>query len=127
MIGTDKLTVSIFLGNSEVEVGELVLANNKIYFKYSSSFIEKGIEISPFKMKLTSEIISAEMAPFDGLFGVFNDSLPDGWGRLLLDRSLTSKGIAINQISPLDRLAYVGSSGMGALTYKPDISSSSVI
>jgi serine/threonine-protein kinase HipA len=122
MIGVEKLRVSIFLGNRETEIGELVLARNRVYFKYSNSFLEKGIEISPFKMKLTSEVISADRLPFDGLFGVFNDSLPDGWGRLLLDRYLSSLGIAIQEISPLDRLAYVGTSGMGALTYRPEIS-----
>jgi serine/threonine-protein kinase HipA len=38
----------------------------------------------------------------------------------LLDRTLSSKGINIAQITPLDRLAHVGSRGMGALTYKPE-------
>ncbi|MDF1576656.1 MAG: type II toxin-antitoxin system HipA family toxin [Bacteroidales bacterium] len=61
-----------------------------------------------------------EKEPFDGLFGVFNDSLPDGWGRLLLDRTLSSRGINIQEITPLDRLAFVGSGGMGALVYQPD-------
>jgi len=122
MIGVERLRVSIFLGNHETEIGELVLARNRVYFKFSNSFIEKGIEISPFKMKLTSEVISADRLPFDGLFGVFNDSLPDGWGRLLLDRYLSSLGIAIQEINPLDRLAFVGTSGMGALTYRPEIS-----
>ncbi len=122
MIGVERLGVSIFLGNQEVEIGELVLARNRVYFKYSSSFLEKGMEISPFKMKLTPEIISANSLPFEGLFGVFNDSLPDGWGRLLLDRYLSSLGITIQEINPLDRLAYVGTSGMGALVYRPEIS-----
>jgi serine/threonine-protein kinase HipA len=61
------------------------------------------------------------MEPFEGLYGVFNDSLPDGWGKLLLDRSLSSKGINIAHVNPLDRLAFVGSNGMGALVYKPEI------
>jgi serine/threonine-protein kinase HipA len=65
--------------------------------------------------------VSAGLEPFVGLFVVFNDSLPDGWGKLLLDRSLSSKGINIAQISPLDKLAFVGSKGMGALVYKPEI------
>ena len=122
MIGVERLRVSIFLGDHETEIGELVLARNRVYFKFSNSFLEKGIEISPFKMKLTPEVISADQLPFEGLFGVFNDSLPDGWGRLLLDRYLSSLGIAIQEINPLDRLAFVGTSGMGALTYRPEIS-----
>lgn len=47
--------------------------------------------------------------------------MPDGWGRLLLDRSLASKGIDISGITPLDRLAFVGSTGMGALIYQPEV------
>ena len=56
---------------------------------------------------------------FGGLFGVFADSLPDSWGQLLLDRYLESIGIKRGEISTLDRLAYVGQSGMGALEYLP--------
>ncbi|MCK5337398.1 MAG: type II toxin-antitoxin system HipA family toxin, partial [Bacteroidales bacterium] len=95
----------------------------KIYFKYSPGFIEKGIQISPFKMPLSDKILTAEIGFFDGLFGVFNDSLPDGWGRLLLDRSLLAGGISPGQIGPLERLAYVGRGGMGALMYRPAITS----
>jgi serine/threonine-protein kinase HipA len=51
---------------------------------------------------------------------VFNDSLPDGWGNLLLDRFLNSHKINPSGLSILDRLSLVGSSGMGALEYKPD-------
>lgn len=59
---------------------------------------------------------------FKGLFGVFADSLPDSYGELLLDRYLRRKGIDINSLSSLDRLTYVGSSGMGLLEYFPDFS-----
>ena len=58
---------------------------------------------------------------FSGLFGVFADSMPDGWGRLLLDRHLATQGINRSEITPLDRLGYIGSHGIGALTYKPII------
>jgi serine/threonine-protein kinase HipA len=57
---------------------------------------------------------------FDGLHGVFNDSLPDGWGRLLLDRTVEKHGLRRGQLNKLDRLAYVGQNGMGALSYEPD-------
>jgi serine/threonine-protein kinase HipA len=58
---------------------------------------------------------------FEGLFGVFNDSIPDGWGRLLLDRKLMRIGVSSGDLSPLDRLCYVGMHGMGALIYEPQI------
>lgn len=54
------------------------------------------------------------------MFGVFADSLPDSYGELLLERYLKSKNIDMNKLTCLDRLAYVGSSGMGALEYVPD-------
>src|SRR5258708_3402770 len=57
---------------------------------------------------------------FDGLYGLFNDSLPDGWGRLLLDRTVEKHGVRRGRLSALDRLAYVGRNGMGALSYEPD-------
>lgn len=121
MTGVEKLIVSISLGRQEIELGELVSLRKKIYFKYYPEFIDRGIQISPFKMPLSDKLLSADPEPFDGLFGVFNDSLPDGWGQLLLNRALSSRGILLSQISPMDRLAYVGLGGMGALIYRPEI------
>ena len=121
MTGVEKLIVSISLGRQEIELGELVSLRKKIYFKYYPEFIDSGIQISPFKMPLSDKLLSADTEPFDGLFGVFSDSLPDGWGQLLLNRTLSSRGILLSQISPMDRLAYVGLGGMGALIYRPEI------
>jgi len=116
-----KIVVSIQFNENEIELGELVSEGRDIYFKYYIDFITKGIEISPLKLKLNTQINKADSIPFDGLFGVFADSLPDGWGKLLLDRSLAAKGIDINEITMLDRLAFVGSKGAGALIYKPEL------
>ena len=116
-----KIIVSIQFSKNEIELGELVSEGRDIYFKYYTDFINKGIEISPLKLKLNTGINKADTIPFDGLFGVFADSLPDGWGKLLLDRALNAKGIDISNMTMLDRLAFVGSKGMGALIYKPEI------
>jgi serine/threonine-protein kinase HipA len=58
---------------------------------------------------------------FEGLFGVFSDSLPDGWGRLLVDRMLLSQNISPESVGAMQRLGIVGSSGMGALEYIPEL------
>jgi serine/threonine-protein kinase HipA len=121
----EKLIVSIQLNTTEVELGELVATKTGIYFKYHSDFIKRGLEISPIKLKSTTQLHKANELPFEGLFGVFADSLPDGWGRLLLDRSLAAKGIDVSTITVLDRLAYVGKNGMGALSYKPEMTETS--
>jgi serine/threonine-protein kinase HipA len=117
-----KINVSIQFDAEDIEVGELISENKGIYFRYYPDFVKRGLEISPLKLKLNTDINKANDLPFDGLFGVFFDSLPDGWGRLLLDRTLTARGISLANITPLDRLAYVGNQGMGALRYKPEIS-----
>jgi serine/threonine-protein kinase HipA len=119
-----KVTVSIDFGSKELQVGELIQEGKGIYFKYYTEFIKKGLALSPFHLPLHARIYTAPLQPFDGLFGVFSDSLPDGWGRLLLDRTLTAKGILIEDISPLQRLCYVGLKGMGALVYRPQIETS---
>ncbi|MCF8429171.1 MAG: type II toxin-antitoxin system HipA family toxin [Bacteroidia bacterium] len=116
-----KIIVSIQFSKNVIELGELVSEGPNIYFKYYTDFIKKGIEISPIKLKLNTIINKADTIPFDGLFGVFADSLPDGWGKLLLDRALTARGMDISNMTMLDRLAFVGSKGMGALIYKPEI------
>lgn len=117
----EKIIVSIQLNEEKIAVGELASDGKNIYFKYYTDFIKRGLEISPIKLKLNNIINKADPIPFDGLYGVFADSLPDGWGKLLLDRALTARGVAVDDITVLDRLAYVGSNGMGALTYKPEI------
>lgn len=118
---TNKLFVSLSIEGQKYKIGELILSEQKIYFRYNSDFLSSGLNLSPIKLPFNNEIISCQTEPFDGLFGVFNDSLPDGWGRLLLDRTLSSKGINISKITPLDRLAFVGSGGMGSLIYQPEI------
>lgn len=62
----------------------------------------------------------AKPRPFEGGFGVFDDCLPDGWGLLVLDRYLQKKGINPRTLTLLDRLAIVGSTGRGALEFRPD-------
>ena len=115
-----KINAYLNLDDTKIKIGEMVENQNKIYFKYDADFITKGIEISPFKMKLTTEILIPKETHFDGLFGVFSDSLPDGWGRLLLDRKLLSVGIPQFQINALDRLTFIDNNSMGALSYEPE-------
>jgi serine/threonine-protein kinase HipA len=110
-----------------VKVGRIALTPNKLCaFEYSSEYLFAGKSISPFYLPVKSELFVAERTPFNGGFGVFADSLPDGWGNLILDRYLRSKGIEPHRLTFLQRLALVGSTGRGALEYKPDHSESSV-
>jgi len=115
----ERIKVSLDFGSSIVEVGMLIEQNQQIYFRFEPSFLESDLDISPFKLKKTTEILLSPRAPFDGLFGVFNDSIPDGWGRLLLDRKLIKSGKNPKEISILNRLSMLGKSAQGALIYEP--------
>ena len=119
---TELLTVYLDSQNRRRKVGRIAFKERQILFEYDASFLTSGIEISPIKLPLRPGVYLADTAIFDGLFGVFNDSLPDGWGRLLLDRTVEKHGVHRGQLNPLDRLAFVGRHGMGALSYEPELS-----
>ncbi len=102
------------------KVGRLALERRQILFEYDPDFLNSGIQISPFRLPFRLGVTVCPDRVFEGLYGVFNDSLPDGWGRLLLDRIVELHGISPRDLNVLDRLAYVGTRGMGALSYEPD-------
>ncbi|WP_186398821.1 type II toxin-antitoxin system HipA family toxin [Stappia sp. P2PMeth1] len=117
-----EIRVGLELDGTTLPVGRLATRARKIYFEYDAAFLKHGLEISPLRLPLKSGLSSFEAGLFEGLPGVFNDSLPDGWGQLLFDRFARSQGIAPEALTPLDRLAHVGRIGMGALVYEPDYS-----
>lgn len=113
--------LNVFLdGRARRKVGRLAVQARRILFEYDPAFLASGLELSPFQLPARPGVKAGDPALFDGLFGVFNDSLPDGWGRLLLDRAVERAGIDRGDLTPLDRLAHVGRGGMGALSYEPD-------
>ncbi|NDJ10855.1 MAG: type II toxin-antitoxin system HipA family toxin [Acidobacteriia bacterium] len=116
----ELLTVNLDVG-SRRKVGRLAIRNRQILFEYDPQFLASGIEISPFRLPLKPGVHVCPDQVFDGLHGVFNDSLPDGWGRLLLDRTVEKDGMNRRLLSSLDRLAWVGCQGMGALSYEPEL------
>ena len=102
-------------------VGTLAKTPDRLVaFEYDNEWLATGFSISPFSLPLQKKVYLPKFEPFEGLFGVFNDSLPDGWGRLLVDRLLLKNNINPSEIDNLNRLAVVQESGMGALTYKPE-------
>lgn len=106
---------------NDILVGTLAKTPERVVaFEYDSNWLINGFSISPFSLPLIKKVFIPKYEPFDGLFGVFNDSLPDGWGRLLVDRLFLKNKINPAEIDNLNRLAVVQESGMGALTYKPN-------
>jgi serine/threonine-protein kinase HipA len=103
-------------------VGTLSLTpdNRLCAFEYDKRWLTEGFSLSPLELPLKAGLFIAKPQPFYGNFGVFEDSLPDGYGRYLLHKALERLDIRDSELSSLDRLSLVGSGGMGALTYEPD-------
>ena len=103
-------------------VGTLSLTpDNKLCaFEYAPSWLAEGFSISPLELPLRQGLFLAKPTPFYGNFGIFEDSLPDGYGRYLLHKLLQKESIDDFNLSALDRLSLVGSGGMGALTFQPE-------
>lgn len=111
--------IEVFI--SDRRLGRMALTSEGLCgFEYDADWIQSGFSISPFYLPLKPGLIMGKRDPFAGNFGVFNDSLPDGWGNLLLDRYLQEKGIDSYKLNILERLSLIGSTGRGALEYRPD-------
>lgn len=102
-------------------VGTLSLtADGKLCaFEYSKEWLGHGFSISPLELPLKPGVFVAQPHPFNGNFGIFEDSMPDGYGRYLLHKVLLKTGTDDFRLTALDRLSIVGNGGMGALTYEP--------
>ncbi len=100
-------------------VGVLFDDGTRISFQYDLKWQKEGFSISPLSLPLNNEIFYTATNSLNDLFGVFRDSLPDGWGQLLSVRALAQKGINYTKLSPLTKLSLIQANGPGALTYEP--------
>ena len=109
-----------FHGNN---VGTLSMTpdNSRCVFEYDKQWIASGFSISPLELPLQSGLQTARTNKFYGDFAIFEDSMPDGYGNYLLDRILRKYGISLSEMNPVERLSFVGTKGMGALCYVPQM------
>ncbi|HTV73443.1 MAG TPA: type II toxin-antitoxin system HipA family toxin [Candidatus Acidoferrales bacterium] len=107
-----------FSPGHEVPVGRLALDGNSVVFEYDSAF-GNGLALNPTWRTAPGLVRPRDPRAFDGLHGVFGDSLPDAWGELLLERRLRHAERSTTELTVLDRLALVGREGRGALVYEP--------
>lgn len=110
--------VTVFYHDRKVGTLSMGVHGNCV-FEYTSEWIEKGFSISPLKLPLQSGLFEADYMPFQGNFGIFEDSLPGGYGEYMLRKTLSKGGIDYNRLTPIERLSIIGDSGMGALCYRP--------
>ncbi len=117
MTPIDRLLIKFH--NHKVGILSLTPDDRMCAFEYDKEWLTDGFAISPLELPLESGIFIANPTPFNGNFGIFEDSLPDGYGRYLLHKALLREGINDSDLSALDRLSIVGKNGMGALTFEP--------
>jgi len=107
-------------GRRREEVGLLAVSGSTTLFEYAPSWQGKGIELAPFHLPVSRRSFRFDSAKLVGSVpGLCADSLPDGWGMLIMDRIFMGRGVRRHNISALDRLAYLGDHAMGALCYHP--------
>lgn len=110
----------------EVLIGKLAQApaSAKVYFQFEAGWLKRGIELSPLHLPLSLGLglvgQHQQRNVFQGLFGLFGDSLPQGWGRRLMNRRLALAGINPFSAGSLVRLGFLGERAMGALSFRPD-------
>ncbi|HEX6370922.1 MAG TPA: type II toxin-antitoxin system HipA family toxin [Longimicrobium sp.] len=121
------LEVRLDWGDRQTVVGTLAEQGRGVYFEYAASFLDAPLPISPFKLPPRPGLFEHVDREFGPVFGVFDDSLPDSWGLLLMDREFKRQGRSLAGISALDRLACIGTRGMGALTYHPPATGSEAV
>lgn len=103
------------------KVGTLSMGNHSCcQFEYDRAWLRDGFSISPLQLPMKAGLFSAQWQPFKGNFGIFEDSLPGGYGEFLLSKVLRREGIDYGSLTPVQRLSIVGNSGMGALCYIPE-------
>lgn len=120
-----RLAAFWYQGDTKQRIGTLFEApRTPVVYEWDRSFLLNSIELSPINFKKTPEVIECQRTLFEGLPGLFADCVPDGWGKILLKHGLANKGITASDISPLDALAYIGNSGMGALAFEPEMNKS---
>lgn len=91
-----------------------------IAFEYSDEALRSGLELSAYLLPLNGPRLRRDFPSHQmGLPGPVYDSLPDGWGMLLMDRLFKRRGLNPARIGPLERLTYIGTHAMGAMSFEP--------
>ncbi|MGE4456851.1 MAG: type II toxin-antitoxin system HipA family toxin [Arcobacteraceae bacterium] len=103
------------------KIGTILLKDGVVYFEYDKEFQTSGLEISPLKLPLSLNGVytNNDDRYFEGLAGVFHDTLPDKFGTKVIERYFESKNIPPHELTIIQKLMFVGDKSIGAITYKP--------
>jgi serine/threonine-protein kinase HipA len=116
-------SVDVFLWGKHIAVVALDPAYGYYAFAYTPALHGSGINPAPLHMPVDRDEVylfpDLPVATYQRLPALLSDALPDDFGNALINRYMAEKGIAAAEVTPLDRLAYMSTRAMGALTFKP--------
>jgi len=103
------------------KIGTLLLQDGVVYFEYDKEFKTSNLEISPLKLPLSLKGVytNSDDRYFEGLAGVFFDTLPDKFGSKVIQRYFESKNIPPHKLNIIQKLMFIGDKSIGAISYKP--------
>lgn len=113
-----KLTVKLDFGcGREIKVGTFSEIGRDTAFEFAGEFLSSGLDPAPFRLRAGGGLKIYDRSGNMETFGLFDDSLPDGWGRRIVDRMFMKREGRLPTVT--ERLMCVGRSGKGALVYEP--------
>lgn len=122
---TGRLQVDLDFGAgaAPIPLGECLWYGKEkvVAFEWSEQALALPYKLSPLRLPIKKGVLLAKREPFDGLHGMLSDSIPDGFGRRMMNNSFKEAGHSLEAVTPIHRLAWVGARGIGALTYAPAI------
>lgn len=110
-----------------VPTARLAMSGGLAQMEWSPEILSRRLDVSALLYPPEPGLLAARGRDFEGLHGFLADSLPEGWGYVVMRQRLAGLGVRIEELSPLDRLALVGDQGRGALTYTPATTPSSAV
>ncbi len=115
-----KLNVTRTLSSGEqVSVGVLAQNRQGVFFQYTDDYLQQFGNLSPFTLQANTLVQAAPKAPHQGVHGVFERLFARWLGHVVTRSYFPAKGILPNQLTAMDKLAFVGDKGMGALSFAP--------
>jgi len=123
----NSLEVEAFIFDQKI--GTILLQDGITYFEYDKRFKTSGLEISPLKLPLSLQgaYTNYDDKYFEGLAGVFHDTLPDKFGTKVIQRYFEEKNIPSHKLNALQKLMFVSDKSMGAISYKPAINTNAPV
>ncbi len=100
-------------------VGEIFDGINETLFHYNADFLRTKIDLSPLSMVKRESPYLFDDPDFSLVAPLFSDSLPDGYGSVVMNRWFERENGPLYRPTAIDKLTYVGETGLGALIYRP--------